>query len=112
MDLNLQANLFLYNSKVGDYYLSGGNKISVTKRTEKRIYFSNGIIVSIKKLPDGTSYLDSKSVVSHNKSYPIVNQIIRDIEGYLLYQIHSGDIFIKYETTRTNIENKICNGID
>jgi hypothetical protein len=89
MDLNLQANLFIYNTKVGDFYLSGGNKVEVTKRTEKRIHFSNGVIVSIKTLPNGMKYLSSKSVVRNNKQYPVVGQMIRDIEGYLLYLIHS-----------------------
>jgi hypothetical protein len=89
MDLNIQANLFIYDAKVGDFYLSGGNKVEVTKRTEKRIYFSNGVIVSIKTLPNGMKYLSSKSVVRNNKPYPVVGQMIRDIEGYLLYLIHS-----------------------
>jgi hypothetical protein len=89
MDLNLQANLFIYDAKVGDFYLSGGNKVEVTKRTEKRIHFSNGVIVSIKTLSNGMKYLTSKSVVRNNKPYPVVGQMIRDIEGYLLYLIHS-----------------------
>jgi hypothetical protein len=89
MDLNKQANLFIYDAKVGDFYLSGGNKVEVTKRTEKRIYFSNDVIVTIKTLPNGMLYLTSKSVVRNNKPYPVVNQMIRDIEGYLLYLIHS-----------------------
>jgi hypothetical protein len=89
MDLNLQANLFIYDAKVGDFYLSGGNKVEVIKRTEKRIHFSNGVIVSIKTLPNGMKYLSSKSVVRNNKPYPVVGQMIRDIEGYLLYLIHS-----------------------
>jgi len=88
MNLNLEANLFLYDGKVGDYYLTGEEKIEITKRTLKRIYFSNGAIVSIKTTPNGMKYLSSKSVVSHNKSYPIVDQMIRDIEGYLIYKIH------------------------
>lgn len=89
MDLNLQANLFLYNGKVGDYYLSGGKKVEIIKRTNKRIYLSSGIIINIKKLTNGLTYLDSKSIVKNNKSYPIIHQVLRDIEGYLLYRIHS-----------------------
>ena len=89
MNLNRQANLFIYDAKVGDFYLSGGNKVEVTKRTEKRIHFSNGVIVSIITLSNGMKYLSSKSVVRNNKPYPVVNQMIRDIEGYLLYLIHS-----------------------
>ena len=88
MDLNLQANLFIYNAKVGDFYISGENKVEVTKRTEKRIHFSNGVIITIKTLPNGMIYLTSKSIVRNNKSYPVVGQMIRDIEGYLLYLIH------------------------
>jgi hypothetical protein len=89
MDLNLQANLFIYDAKVGDFYLSGGNKVEVIKRTKKRIHFSNDVIVSIKTLSNGMKYLSSKSVVRNNKPYPVVGQMIRDIEGYLLYLIHS-----------------------
>lgn len=89
MNLNIEANLFLYNSKVGDYYYTGKNKIEVIKRTKSKIVFSNGDIVYIKKLENGILYLDSKSVKIKNKSYPIINQIIRDIEGFLLYKIHS-----------------------
>jgi hypothetical protein len=86
MNLNLQANLFVYEAKVGDFYLSGGDKVEVLKRTEKRIHFSNGVIVTIKTLPNGMIYLTSKSVVRNNKSYPVVGQMIRDIEGYLTYK--------------------------
>jgi hypothetical protein len=89
MNLNLEANLFLYDGKVGDYYLTGNQKVEITKRTKKRIYLSSGVIVSIKTLSNGMKYLTSKSILHNNKSYPIVNQIIRDIEGYLLYKIHS-----------------------
>jgi hypothetical protein len=88
MDLNVQANLFIYDAKVGDFYLSGGNKVEVIKRTKKRIHFSNDVIITIKTLSNGMKYLSSKSVIRNNKSYPIVNQMIRDIEGYLLYLIH------------------------
>lgn len=89
MDLNLQANLFLYEGKVGDYYLSGGKKVEITKRINKRIYLSSDVIISIKKLNNNLIYLDSKSVIRNNKSYPIIHQVLRDIEGYLLYRIHS-----------------------
>jgi len=65
----------------------------VVKRTPKRIHFSNGVVVSIRTLSNGMNYLSSRSVVSHNKSYPIVDQMIRDIEGYLIYKIHSSQIF-------------------
>ena len=85
----IKANNFLFDMKVGDYYLtSPTNKVECVKRTPKKIYLSNNVIISIKQL-NGYFYLDSKSVVRHNKSYPIVNQILRDIEGFLIYKIHS-----------------------
>jgi hypothetical protein len=88
MNLNLEANLFLYNGKIGDYYLSGDQKIEITKRTKKRIYLSSGVMVSIKKLNDNSIYLDSKSVKRKNFSYPIIHQVLRDIEGYLIYKLY------------------------
>jgi len=79
MDINLEANKFLFELKVGEGY----NDIVVIKRTKKRIYFSNNIIVHIKKLENGLLYLDSKL---NNKKYPIINQVLRDIEGWLVYK--------------------------
>ena len=92
-DINVEANRFIYGSKVGDFYMVGQDKIEVVKRTPKRIHFSNGVVVSIRTLSNGMNYLSSRSVVSHNKSYPIVDQMIRNIEGYLIYKIHSSQIF-------------------
>lgn len=86
MDLNKQANFFLYNANAGDYYMVGETKISVIKRTPKQIHLSNGIIVYIKKINNNVLYLHSKGLKRKNRTYPIVNQIIRDIEGYLTYK--------------------------
>lgn len=79
MDLNVEANKFLFELKVGEGY----NNIIVTKRTKKRIYLSDGSIIHIKKLENGFLFLDSKL---NNKKYPIVYQILRDIEGWLVYK--------------------------
>ena len=79
MDLNVEANKFLFELNVGEGY----NNVVVNKRTKKRIYFSNGVIVHIKKLENGLLYLDSKL---NNKKHPIINQILRDIEGWLVYK--------------------------
>lgn len=86
MDLNLEANLFLYNANVGDYYMVGNSKISVIKRTPKQVNLSNGVIIYIKKTNNDVLYLHSKGIKRNNRTYPIVNQIIRDIEGYLIYK--------------------------
>lgn len=79
MNLNVEANKFLFELNVGEGY----NNVVVNKRTKKRIYLSNGTIVHIKTLENGLLYLDSKL---NSKSYPIINQILRDIEGYLIYK--------------------------
>ena len=86
MDLNLEANIFLANAEIGNYYLTGGNKVVVIKRTSKRIHLSNNVIVNIKKLDNGMLFLDSKSYVRKGKSYPIIHQVLRDIEGYLIFK--------------------------
>lgn len=79
----IDSHNYLLNMTVGDFYLSGGNKIEVVNRTKKRIKFSNGNLVHIKN--DGKCYyLDSKCV--NKKSMGIHIQILRDIEGYLIYQ--------------------------
>lgn len=87
MDLNLKANIFLLTAKVGDYYLIGDNKITIIKRTSKRINLSNNNIINIKKLDNGLLYLDSKSITRNHKKYPIINQVLRDIEGFLLFKL-------------------------
>ena len=79
MDLNVEANKFLFELNVGEGY----NNVVVNKRTKKRIYLSTGTIIHIKTLENGLLYLDSKL---NSKSYPIINQILRDIEGYLIYK--------------------------
>ena len=79
MDINLEANKFLFELEVGQGY----NDVIVTKKTKKRIYLSNGVIIHIKKLESGLFYLDSKL---NNKKYPSINQVLRDIEGWLVYK--------------------------
>jgi hypothetical protein len=82
------ANDFLFNMKVGDKYkISTETYVECVKRTDKRIYLSNGNIVTIKTL-NGYKYLTSRSIVTRNKSYDSVTQILRDIEGYFIYQTH------------------------
>lgn len=73
-----KAHKFILDSKVGQFYLSGDDKITVTKRTPKRIYFSNGGVITITKSKFGFYYFTGRNV----------NQILRDIEGYFLYLIH------------------------
>jgi len=70
---------FILDSKEGDFYMEGDKKVSVVRRSPKRIYFSNGELVTIKKSEFGFYYLSGKNV----------NQILRDIEGYFIFQIHS-----------------------
>jgi len=74
-----KAHRFILDSKEGDFYMSGDNKISVVKRSPKRIYFSNGELIGIKKSKYDFHYLVGKNL----------NNILRDIEGYFIYKIHS-----------------------
>ena len=66
---------FLLSLNVGEGY----NDVVVVKKTKKRVHLSNGKIVSIKN-GGGFLYLDS----AKNG----IGQILRDIEGYLIYKIH------------------------
>lgn len=68
-----ESEKFLLSLNVGEGY----NDVVVTKRTGKRIYFNNGNIVHIKN-GGNFLYLDGKNI----------NQILRDIEGYMIYLIH------------------------
>lgn len=79
-NLWIKAHQFILDSKVGDSYYSGGNKISVIKRTPRRIHFDNENVVTIQKSKSGKFfYFNGKKV----------DQILRDIEGYFIYKIHS-----------------------
>ncbi len=80
-DLWIEAHKFIFNISVGDSY--GVEKIYCTKRTKNRIYFSNGSTITIKKIGN-SFYLFGKNV----------NQILRDIEGYMVYLIQTKNDFI------------------
>lgn len=80
-----KAHIFLMELKVGEGYSSGGVDVIVIKRTENKIHLSNKVIVSFKKFGNFV-HLDSKSVVRNHKPYPLVNQVLRDIEGYLIFK--------------------------
>lgn len=69
------SEIFLLSLKVGE----GFDGVSVTKRTDKRIYLSTGQIVHIKE-SGKFKYLDAKGNT--------IKQILRDIEGFLLMRIH------------------------
>lgn len=90
-DMWIEAQKYLLNLKVGEGY----NGVTVTKRTANKIHLSTGVIVSIKKSDAGFLYLDSRSVIRGKKPYPIISQVLRDIEGYLIYLIHSQPLSFK-----------------
>lgn len=71
-----KAHVFILNCKVGDFYMQGQTKVVVVRRSPKRIYFSNGDLVTIKKSSYGFHYLSGRNV----------DQILRDIEGYFIYK--------------------------
>jgi hypothetical protein len=71
-----EAEMYLLSLNVGQGY----NNVVVTKRTGKRIYLSNNVIVHIKDTGE-FKYLDAKG--------DTIKQVLRDIEGYMVYLIHS-----------------------
>lgn len=75
-----KAHQFIMDSRVGDFYMVGDKKVSVVRRTPKRIYFSNGELVVLKKTKCGSFYFLSGKQI---------DRILRDIEGYFVYLIHS-----------------------
>ena len=90
MDTWTKAHMFLYYLQEGQgYKTSVDTEVTCIKRTNKKIVLSNGVIVHLKK-KNGNEYLHSASIVHKHKRYEYVNQILRDIEGYLVYLIHSG----------------------
>lgn len=74
----LKAHHVILDMKVGDMFRTGGRTIMCIKRTPHRISLSNGNCITIKKT-ENFYYLSGKNV----------NQILRDIEGFLIYKIHS-----------------------
>ena len=69
------AEQYLLSLNIGEGY----NDVIVVKRTPNRIYLSNDKIVHIRN-GDGFKYLDAKGLT--------IKQILRDIEGYLIYLKH------------------------
>lgn len=89
MDLYTKAHIFLYYLKEGKgYKTSTDNKVVCVKRTKKKIVLSNGIIVHLKE-KNGMKYLATASFVKGYKRYEYLNQILRDIQGYLSYKIQT-----------------------
>lgn len=90
MDTWTQSHIFLFELKEGKgYKTSTDTKVVCVKRTKKRIYLSNNIIIHLKER-NGMKYLASGGVGKYHRRYEYLNQVLRDIEGYLLYNIHSG----------------------
>jgi hypothetical protein len=81
MDTWIEAHKFILNMSVGDHYIDGTGDVFLIKKTKTRWYFSNGQIIHRKLYPNKSDvyYLGGKSV----------NQILRNIEGYLIYKIQS-----------------------
>jgi hypothetical protein len=89
MDVFTKAQVFLYHLKEGKgYKTSVDTKVVCVKRTKKKIYLSNGVVVHLKE-KNGMLYFSTASIVRGYKRYEILNQILRDIEGYLIYKLHT-----------------------
>lgn len=89
MDTYTKAHLFLFYLKEGKgYKTSTEAKVCCVKRTKKKIVLSNGVIVHLKE-KNGMKYLATASIARGYKRYEYLNQILRDIEGFLIYKIHA-----------------------
>ncbi len=89
MDMFTKAHLFLYYIKEGKgYKTSTDSNVVCVKRTNKKICLSNGVIVHLKE-KNGMLYFATASIVRGYKRYEILNQILRDIEGYLIYKLQT-----------------------
>lgn len=89
MDTWTAAHMFLFDMKEGQgYKISTDTKVVCVKRTKKRIYLSNNIIIHLKE-KNGMKYLASGGFGKYHKRYEYLNKVLRDIEGYLIYKIHS-----------------------
>ena len=71
---------FLLNLKVGEGFGHENSRVTVIKKTKKSIYLSDKKIIHIKKV-NNFFYLDAKG--------NSIKQILRDIEGFLIYKIHA-----------------------
>lgn len=89
MDTYTKAHMFLYYLKEGKgYKTSVDTKIICVKRTNKKILLSNGVKIYLKKR-NGMLYFSSASIVRGHKRYEYLEQVIRDIQGYLINKIHA-----------------------
>lgn len=89
MDMYTKAHMVLYYIKEGEgYKTSTDTEVKCVKRTKKKIYLSNGVIVHLKE-KNGMLYFASGSIIRGYKRYEYLNQVLRDIEGWLIYKLHA-----------------------
>jgi len=86
-DAWIQAQKFILSLKEGDEFYIGTKKIEVDKITNYKIALKidNKSFDIIKKYYDEFYYFHSRGIRIRNKNYPLINQLIRDIEGYIVY---------------------------
>mgnify|MGYP003349543510 CR=1 FL=1 len=81
---------FILSLEEGDTFFLGEKEHKVIKRSLSKITLlidGEKFNVLLKKCND-FFYLHSKSVKTGNRSYPLINQLLRDIEGYIIYLNH------------------------
>lgn len=86
-DTWIQSQKFILSLKEGDEFYIGETKINVLKVTNYKISLKidNKSFDILKKHCDEFFYFHSKGIRIRNKNYPLINQLIRNIEGYLVY---------------------------
>lgn len=74
--------------KVGDIF----DTYECIKRTPTKIYLNNGLTIRYHYYDSNNFYIASnKKIKVGRKSVDYINQILRDIEGWLVYNIHSNN---------------------
>jgi hypothetical protein len=82
---------FILSLKEDDIFFLGEKEYKVIKKTLSKIILlidDEKFNIFLKKCDD-FFYLHSRSVKSGNRSYPLINALLRDIEGYIIYLYHT-----------------------
>jgi len=102
---------FILSLKEGDTFFLGEKEHKVIKKTLSKITLlidGEKFNILMKKCDD-FFYLHSRSVKSGNRSYPLINQLLRDIEGYIIYLTHVRILGIKEKKFKEILDRNLTN---
>ena len=81
---------FILSLKEGDVFFLGKKKFEVTKVNIHKISFliDGNPFNILKKRYDEFFYFHSRGIKIRNRMYPEITNLLRDIEGYIIYLNH------------------------